>query len=432
MKWEILHIPDNPPLTNQQSTADVFASEIDPRLANTLVGQLNQVAPLENLRHVKRVRKSIIEGKAQLSVILCLSLGHDNQLDIIPNDVLKLINEFQLHPFITKVAKCAASSKEEWKEQCKLWPTSYHPPVYNIDGITGFSEEESQLVYNFMKAAIEFTKSGLLDDRVVNAAVIVDPSTKQVIASACDQTCVGPPAANKGSLENTSSIEQTEITPSHYSDANDVINNEPLHLDRTHDEYVGSYSGVACLFPWRWAEDQHCTQKVDCGTTNSWHPLRHAALVAIECAAARDRCLFPSSGLTKCQTSHMDNLQFSPVISPAKRQKTQLSKEDDTIVEAPPNGLHNEATRPYLCTGFDIYLVWEPCTMCAMALVHQRIRRIFYAFPNRNTGALGSVHRLQGEKSLNHHYAVFRVLLPEEVIGKLILTESGSKPWTGF
>lgn len=51
--------------------------------------------------------------------------------------------------------------------------------------------------------------------------------------------------------------------------------------------------------------------------------------------------------------------------------------------------------------------------MCAMALVHQRIRRIFYALPNPETGALGSVHRLQGEKSLNHHYAVFRVVMPE-------------------
>lgn len=51
-----------------------------------------------------------------------------------------------------------------------------------------------------------------------------------------------------------------------------------------------------------------------------------------------------------------------------------------------------------------------------MALVHQRIRRIFYAFPNPITGALGSVHRLQGEKSLNHHYAVFRICVPEEVL----------------
>ena len=51
-----------------------------------------------------------------------------------------------------------------------------------------------------------------------------------------------------------------------------------------------------------------------------------------------------------------------------------------------------------------------------MALVHQRIKRIFYAFPNPSAGALGSAHRLQGEKSLNHHYAVFRVLLPQEAL----------------
>lgn len=49
-----------------------------------------------------------------------------------------------------------------------------------------------------------------------------------------------------------------------------------------------------------------------------------------------------------------------------------------------------------------------------MALVHQRFRRIFYAFPNPSAGALGSVYRLQGEKSLNHHYAVFRVILHDE------------------
>lgn len=53
-----------------------------------------------------------------------------------------------------------------------------------------------------------------------------------------------------------------------------------------------------------------------------------------------------------------------------------------------------------------------------MALVHQRIKRIFYAFPNPTAGALGSVHRLQGEKSLNHHYAVFKVSLSQESLDR--------------
>lgn len=54
-----------------------------------------------------------------------------------------------------------------------------------------------------------------------------------------------------------------------------------------------------------------------------------------------------------------------------------------------------------------------------MALVHQRIRRIFFAFPNPFAGALGSVFRLQGEKSLNHHYAVYRIVIPEGDLNKL-------------
>jgi tRNA-specific adenosine deaminase 3 len=48
-----------------------------------------------------------------------------------------------------------------------------------------------------------------------------------------------------------------------------------------------------------------------------------------------------------------------------------------------------------------------------MSLVHQRFKRIFYAFPNPNAGALGSIYRLHREKSLNHHYSVFRIKVPE-------------------
>ncbi|XXG58407.1 hypothetical protein AAC387_Pa04g0721 [Persea americana] len=416
MNWNILYVPDKI-TTNEQSTVDVFASVVEPRITNTLIRKLNQVAPLENLHHVKRVRKILFEGKAQLSVILCCSLGQENQLDGIPDEVLELIKSYQLHPFFTKVAKYAASSKEEWEEQCKLWPTSYHPPTYNIDGINGFSEEDSQKVFHFMKVAIGLTKSGHLGNQVVNAAVIVDPATREVIANACDQTFS---ITNKSSLQNINWNGPAESIPSHHVDANEVAEDE-RHSTCTGNGQVRSYTNVSCLYPWSWTQQQPYTRNslVKCGSAISWHPLRHAAVVAIDCAANRDRSLFPSSELSTCQSDHVDHLQSS-TSSPAKRQKTELLREDETVSEASANGLPSEMMRPYLCTGFDIYVVWEPCTMCAMALVHQRIRRIFYAFPNPNAGALGSVHRLQGEKSLNHHYAVFRVLLPEEILDNVV------------
>ena len=65
--------------------------------------------------------------------------------------------------------------------------------------------------------------------------------------------------------------------------------------------------------------------------------------------------------------------------------------------------------KPYLCTGFDCYLVREPCVMCAMALVHSRVRRVVYAEADPKWGALGGSLRLHGQRSLNHHYTVYHM-----------------------
>uniref|UniRef100_A0A182WKZ9 CMP/dCMP-type deaminase domain-containing protein n=1 Tax=Anopheles minimus TaxID=112268 RepID=A0A182WKZ9_9DIPT len=64
---------------------------------------------------------------------------------------------------------------------------------------------------------------------------------------------------------------------------------------------------------------------------------------------------------------------------------------------------------PYLCTGYDVYLTHEPCIMCAMALVHSRVRRVFYHHPTAR-GALGTLTKLHTVKDLNHHYEVFRIV----------------------
>jgi tRNA-specific adenosine deaminase 3 len=70
----------------------------------------------------------------------------------------------------------------------------------------------------------------------------------------------------------------------------------------------------------------------------------------------------------------------------------------------------------YLCTGLDLYLVDEPDIMDAMALVHSRIRRVFFTREDAARGALSSLYRLHCQRDLNHHYRVFHVVksMPKE------------------
>ncbi|XP_078171560.1 cytidine/deoxycytidylate deaminase family protein isoform X2 [Carex rostrata] len=332
----------------------------------------------------------MVSGKVKLSIILYVSSENGSSIDAAPSGVRQLIDNYNLSLFVTKVSRCQATSKGEWEEQCKLWPTSFHPPA-NPEGVSGLDEKDIKSIYSSMRSVIELVQSNIRH-KMRNVAIIVDPSNGQIISKARDEIL----PLLRSSEENDSSNSSNEETKSKWSEN----------------------KGVACVNPWGWLEQScHYHGVMPCESGFTWHPLKHAAIVAIENAAARDRQLFPNP--SPCGNTCYS--EFYSVDGPAKRLKTEneapLTKKDSESV----SDLPWEATRPYLCTGFDIYLAWEPCPMCAMALVHQRIKRIFYAFPNLRVGALGSVHRLHGQKSLNHHYSVFRILIPDEALSEIFL-----------
>ncbi len=51
----------------------------------------------------------------------------------------------------------------------------------------------------------------------------------------------------------------------------------------------------------------------------------------------------------------------------------------------------------------ELYVTLEPCAMCAMALLHARLRRVVWGAADPKTGAAGSVLNLFAEPRLNHH-----------------------------
>ncbi len=56
----------------------------------------------------------------------------------------------------------------------------------------------------------------------------------------------------------------------------------------------------------------------------------------------------------------------------------------------------------YRLPDCDLFVTLEPCAMCAMALVHARLKRVVFAAVDPKTGAAGSVLNLFAEPRLNH------------------------------
>ncbi|TKS67559.1 putative inactive tRNA-specific adenosine deaminase-like protein 3 [Collichthys lucidus] len=71
------------------------------------------------------------------------------------------------------------------------------------------------------------------------------------------------------------------------------------------------------------------------------------------------------------------------------------------------------SSQPYICTGYDLYVTREPCVMCAMALVHSRIGRVFYGTASVD-GALGTKYKIHTQKDLNHRFEVYKGVLGKQ------------------
>lgn len=112
------------------------------------------------------------------------------------------------------------------------------------------------------------------------------------------------------------------------------------------------------------------------------HPLQHAAMVCVDLVAWG---------------------QGGGVYRYEKHPACRYTASDPGL----SSGASEGSVQPYICTGYEVYLTREPCVMCAMALVHSRISRVFYGASSPD-GALGTKYKIHCQKGLNHHFHVYK------------------------
>lgn len=73
----------------------------------------------------------------------------------------------------------------------------------------------------------------------------------------------------------------------------------------------------------------------------------------------------------------------------------------------------------YRLVGCELYVILEPCVMCAGAIMHARVGRVVYGAADPKTGACGSVVDLFSNPKLNHHATVVPGVLADECSARL-------------
>ena len=68
----------------------------------------------------------------------------------------------------------------------------------------------------------------------------------------------------------------------------------------------------------------------------------------------------------------------------------------------------------YRLVDCELYVTLEPCAMCAGAIMHARIGKLYFGASDPKTGACGSVVNLFGEARLNHHTEVTGGILADQ------------------
>ena len=371
---------------NEISTCHVIAGQLNPLKSSDVMNSLKVKYPLHNLHHLKRIKSSIDNGKNFLTVVIC---EYDDKFRA---DLLSCLCEDVLRENISNLAVSLVPSKQpltrtQFEKAKKIWPTVFHEDKYvsKLLSPSFFSSEEENRIRSFMMATVECGRAQLESGKKPFGAIIVDPSLNLIVAKSSDSSSYNDP------LQHPIMVCIDMVARTQGGGALNVVKEKDMS-SRFSDTAAGQSNECGAYSK----GERKAKQIFPMNKTE----LTDAKHVEIQSSSSNDISYISKKGDGRRSEKWEDGV-VDMLLSSNDLKRKQIS---------------DITSENYLCTGYDLYTTHEPCVMCAMALTHSRINRVFYGVENRVMGGIGSVFKIHCQDGLNHHYEVFKDVLKDECL----------------
>ncbi|XP_032672144.1 probable inactive tRNA-specific adenosine deaminase-like protein 3 [Odontomachus brunneus] len=295
--------------------------------------------------------------------------------------------------YVTKVPAKAPRTKSQASEASKVWPVNFHPDVAIESIIDGsvFSEENLRAIGGIMSLVIEAARlEAIGDESCTGAAAVVDPEDGRILV-------VSAARIDRHPMWHAAMLAVDLVAKLHGGGAWRLDDEERDEAAKRRANDVGDVE-----------EKQRADSREDVDESEN----QRTRLRRIKRRYEEDTPL--------CYPKSLSALAFPPQTSletqvPRKGRRNNGAKSATAQEEAQGGDVPcANKCGPYLCTGYWVFLLAEPCPLCAMALLHSRVARIFYGATNPRVGVLGSRAVLHTTPGLNHRYRVWSGILEQE------------------
>lgn len=370
----------NPDLTDDPSLEDVYVGVLKQKKdISTAIQSISSILP--GFQHLKRCSSNRLLLAPLNCTKISAEMENSTEKCILTEEKLKIMlrekgfdlslleDNFQ----ILKVPARRVKTKAQATRASNIWPLNFHPDP-NIECLIDgsiFTEHQLNLIERYMNVAVEAAKLEAVGDQNCNgSAVIVDPEDGRILAIAASK-----------------------------------IDQHPMwHAAMLVVDLVAKLQGGGA-----WKLESKFEQSSDNSETiDSTDKIENYVTreINIKRKYVEEAPLYYPTSLTKINLPKEESLASS-AIRRGRRNNNSSHKSEQTAT-------NTEKCGPYLCTGYWAFLLMEPCPLCAMALLHSRVLRIFYGISNKTTGVLGTKTILHAVPGLNHRYQVWSGVLEQE------------------